>query len=110
MVSYKWFKSRPGWARHAIVGALTYPAILLIIYFLAFITTPIGLRPLFESVISWVLYPAYYPSLQIVYNTVSNPNSYFLYLIGLVFFFSLLIGSIVGSMVFSFRSVYGRIK
>jgi hypothetical protein len=107
---YKWFRSRPGWARHAILGALAYPSIILAIFFLAFVTTPIGLRPAFESIMSWILYPAYYPSLAILYRTTDYPNSYLIYFMGLVTFFSAAIGSAAGVMVFLIRNGYRKIR
>jgi hypothetical protein len=105
----KWLVSKPRWFQYVIAGALGYPSFVLILFVLAFITTPLGLRPFFESVILVIVYPAYSLSILLVYRIIENSNSFNIYIIVFGFFFSVLIGSLIGVLAFLLKFVYLKI-
>ncbi len=51
IMQIKWFKSKPKWFQYITFGALICPVSIAIVYLLAFLTTPIGLRDFFEQII-----------------------------------------------------------
>ncbi len=106
----KFIKSKPEWFQHSIIGGLSYLGIVLITNILAFITTPIGLRSFFEQIIKIIIFPAAYLSLKIVYILVKNPMNYWLPMIILTSFFILIIGALVGYLIYFIKNSYKNLK
>ena len=106
----KFLKSNPKWFQYTIFGALSYLGLTIIIYLLAFITTPIGLRNFFEEIIKIIILPASYLSLKIVYSLIKNPINYGIPLVVLTLFFILIIGALIGYLIYFIKINYKNLK
>lgn len=100
----------PKWLKYAAVGAISYPAAVLMLLILAFTATPFGFRPVFESMIKVVVYPASSISLRIAYEAIANPMDYGIVVILLILVFTVLSGALLGLVAFFVRRMYHFIK
>ena len=106
----KFLESKPKWFQYTIFGALSYLGLTIIIYLLAFITTPIGLRHFFEQIIKIIIFPAYFLTLEIVYNLIKNPMDYGIPLVLLTLFFISIIGALIGYLIYFIKTGYKNIR
>lgn len=106
----KYLRLRPKWFQYTIFGALSYLGLTIIIYFLAFITTPIGFRSFFEQIIKIIIFPASYLSLKIVYSLIKNPMDYGIPLVFLTLFFILIIGALIGYLIYFIKTSYKNLR
>ena len=106
----KYLKLKPKWFQYTIFGALSYLGLTTIVYLLAFITTPIGLRNFFEQVIKIIIFPAAYLSFKIVSNFIKNPMDYGIPLVFLALFFILIIGALIGYLIYFIKTSYKNLR
>lgn len=111
MLFKMWFESKPQWFQYGVLGAIGYPALILFLFILAFITTPIGLRYLFETLISIIVSPAYFLTMHYIYKIflIESYSSFVFYYIGMITFFTITIGFFMGIAVFFAQQMYQKL-
>jgi hypothetical protein len=107
-----WFKSKPGWFQYSLLGATSYPALILFLMILAFITSPTRLRFIFETIIAIINSPAYFLTMYFIYKifVIESYSSFVFYFIGMMIFFTIITGSLIGLVTFFARKIYQKLK